>query len=418
MPRATQTQTSWFGGQIAEQRHGNAADELYNSSAATIKNLVVRPSGSLTRRPGTKFVARTKDNASALGNESKKVRLIPFVFGHESANNYVLEIGIGYIRFYKDNAILPGTNRADGDETHLTLTTTGVSADTATFPYTTSSHLDDLQFVQSADILFFTTPLVHPYKLSRSLGTDSGTWRSDDGYIWTLEKFVIKDGPYLNQQEDLNYGLTDTVITISGGTPTNSHTAVTGRKFINPNFGGATQVEAQNAYYDGATGNVDAISYFQVKNHGLQDGMAIELTGGTDTSTARTLTSIDTDLIDKFTTKQVDSHISAQFTSQNDGGVLELVSPLHGLVDDDEITLNLDGASNSIPGGTRSGSSYIVDQQTIDVFRIKSKSKVATVSNIEDDYQAIGPTAGTYTGVPLYGGSGVGAVATVVVKVR
>ena len=98
--RETFTQTNWFGGQIAEQRHGNATDELYLSSSATIENLVVRPTGSLTRRPGTKFVARTDGNTS-LGNEGKAVRLIPFVFGHESANNYVLEFGQGYIKWYK-----------------------------------------------------------------------------------------------------------------------------------------------------------------------------------------------------------------------------------------------------------------------------------------------------------------------------
>ena len=47
--RETFTQTNWFGGQIAEQRHGNATDELYLSSSATIENLVVRPTGSLTQ---------------------------------------------------------------------------------------------------------------------------------------------------------------------------------------------------------------------------------------------------------------------------------------------------------------------------------------------------------------------------------
>lgn len=93
MARTTSTQTNWFGGQIAEQRHGYASDQLYFSSSALIKNLVVRPTGSLTRRPGTKFVARTDSNAHALGNETNSVRLVPFVFGHESASNYVLEFG-------------------------------------------------------------------------------------------------------------------------------------------------------------------------------------------------------------------------------------------------------------------------------------------------------------------------------------
>ena len=62
MGRQTFTQTHWFGGQIAQQRFGNASDEQYASSSAKVENLVVRPTCSLTRRPGTKFVGRTDGN--------------------------------------------------------------------------------------------------------------------------------------------------------------------------------------------------------------------------------------------------------------------------------------------------------------------------------------------------------------------
>ena len=112
-------------------------------------------------------------------------------------------------------------------------------------------------------------------KLSRQSGTTTGTWRTSDGYVWTLEKFVLTDGPYLNQQEDTNYGNEGTVLPLSAGTAITTHSTENGKLFLNPNFGGATPKEAQNAYYEGATGNVDQISYFQVKNHGLQDGMTI-----------------------------------------------------------------------------------------------------------------------------------------------
>ena len=273
--RETFTQTNWFGGQIAEQRHGNATDELYLSSSATIENLVVRPTGSLTRRPGTKFVARTDGNTS-LGNENKTVRLVPFVFGHESANNYVLEFGQGYIKLYKDGAVLGGTNSSNVSETHLKITGT---------PYDTNEKLENLQFVQSADILFLVSPKVPPYKLSRSFGTDAGTWRTSDGYIWTLEDFPYKDGPYLGQQEDSLAGTSDTVLTISGGTPVTAHTASTGKAFINENFGGETQQFAKNGAYVDYEGNIASLSFFQVKNHGLQEGMKITLSGGNGSGT-------------------------------------------------------------------------------------------------------------------------------------
>ena len=373
MARTTSTQTNWFGGQIAEQRHGYASDQLYFSSSALIKNLVVRPTGSLTRRPGTKFVARTDSNAHALGNETNSVRLVPFVFGHESASNYVLEFGhrsmtvtassdsgikftttsahglivgdivnfsatssfptnitantdyyvkdvidttnfrvsasistetvgsavsyssagsgvsfdLGYIKYYKDGAVLAGETNAGTDQTHLRLTGS---------PFNTASKLKDMQYVQSADIIFLVSPNVQPYKLSRYSNTSdtAGSFRTKDGgsvttgYRWVLEPFVIKDGPYLEQQEDERNGNEDVTIDISN--PSATHTATSdGTGFINKKFltpdSATNQSKLDNAWYDttagGASGvpNTDAnVSYLQLKNHGLNDGMYITLT--------------------------------------------------------------------------------------------------------------------------------------------
>ena len=372
MARTTSTQTNWFGGQIAEQRHGYASDQLYFSSSALIKNLVVRPTGSLTRRPGTKFVARTDSNAHALGNETNSVRLVPFVFGHESASNYVLEFGhrsmtvtassdsgikftttsahglivgdiinfsatsypanitantdyyvesvpstttfkvsasmtgetlgsavgyssagsgvsfdLGYIKYYKDGAVLSGETNAGTNQDHLRLTGS---------PFNTASKLKDMQYVQSADIIFLVSPNVQPYKLSRYGNTSdtAGSFRTKDGgtvttgYRWVLEPFVIKDGPYLEQQEDERNGNEDVTINISN--PSATHTATSdGTGFINKKFltpdSATNQSKLDNAWYDttagGASGvpNTDAnVSYLQLKNHGLNDGMYITLT--------------------------------------------------------------------------------------------------------------------------------------------
>ena len=372
MARTTSTQTNWFGGQIAEQRHGYASDQLYFSSSALIKNLVVRPTGSLTRRPGTKFVARTDSNAHALGNETNSVRLVPFVFGHESASNYVLEFGhrsmtvtassdsgikftttsahglivgdiinfsatsypanitantdyyvesvpstttfkvsasmtgetlgsavgyssagsgvsfdLGYIKYYKDGAVLSGETNAGTNQDHLRLTGS---------PFNTASKLKDMQYVQSADIIFLVSPNVQPYKLSRYSNTSdtAGSFRTKDGgtvttgYRWVLEPFVIKDGPYLEQQEDERNGNEDVTINISN--PSATHTATSdGTGFINKKFltpdSATNQSKLDNAWYDttagGASGvpNTDAnVSYLQLKNHGLNDGMYITLT--------------------------------------------------------------------------------------------------------------------------------------------
>jgi hypothetical protein len=201
--------------------------------------------------------------------------------GHESANNYVLEFGQSYIKFYKNGAPLDGTNSDGSSSTHLKITST---------PYDTNEKIQNLQFVQSADILFLVTPKVKPYKLSRSTGTTAGTWRTSDGFEWALAEFPYKNGPYLGQQEDSVTGSTDTVLEVSGGTPITSHTATTGKAFINENFGGATQQFAKNGAYKGYTGNYASLSYFQVKNHGLQEGMLITLSGGNELDGSGTFT--------------------------------------------------------------------------------------------------------------------------------
>ncbi len=331
MARETFTQTNWFGGQIAEQRFGNATDEQYMASSATIENLVVRPTGSLTRRPGTKFVARTDGNTS-LGNEGKAVRLVPFVFGHESANNYVLEFGQGYIKIYKNSAPLDGTNTSNVAETHLKITGT---------PYDTNEKLQDLQFVQSADILFLVTPKVKPYKLSRSTGTTAGTWRTSDGFEWALAEFPYKNGPYLGQQEDSVTGSTDTVLEVSGGTAITTHNAERGKAFINENFGGATQQFAKNGAYVGYTGNYASLSYFQVKNHGLQEGMLITLSGGNGLDGSGT-----------FTVDTANDHIS---------------DSSHGLTDGDQITFTSTG---TLPAPLSTEKTYYVRNSATNNFKV------------------------------------------------
>ena len=334
--RSSLTQTNWFGGQIAEQRHGYASDEKYFSSSALIKNLVVRPTGSLTRRPGTKFVARTESNG-ALGNEDHVVKLIPFVFGHESASNYVLEFGYdtsnnGYIKFYQDSAPLGGKNgsgsstslTADADVTHLKYD--------ASVPWNTAEKLNDLQFVQSADIIFLVSPKVKPYKLSRSSDGGSGTWRTvkdSTTYTWTLEEFVIKDGPYLEQQEDERNGNEDVTLSITAGTPITAIADGTGlgnKKFLKPDNASALS-SWENAWYDttasGASGVPDTdinVSYLQFKSHGLLDGQRILTSAGHATNHPKTATEYRVVNATANTIKlAVDSNMVPQkFTEDND----------------------------------------------------------------------------------------------------
>lgn len=161
MPRATFTQNSFDGGEWSPLTYGRADLQRYKNALATCLNYVPTAQGGLTRRPGTKYVANVKNSANA-------VRLVAFEFSVTQA--YVLEFGPSYIRFYtNDGQLLSG-----GSPYELVS------------PYG-ASDLQELSFVQSADVLYIAHKNYKPRKLQRNGATS-----------WTLNTISFLDGPYLN----------------------------------------------------------------------------------------------------------------------------------------------------------------------------------------------------------------------------
>lgn len=159
MPRATWVQNSFNGGEWSPLAYGRADLQKYKSALATCLNYVPTTQGGLTRRPGTKYVANTKSNQA--------VRLVSFEFSITQA--YVLEFGPSYVRFYtNDGQLLSG----------------GSPYEVAT-PYG-ANDLQDLSFVQSADVLYIAHKNYAPRKLMRAGATS-----------WSLATISFSDGPYL-----------------------------------------------------------------------------------------------------------------------------------------------------------------------------------------------------------------------------
>ena len=96
MARVSSIVTNFRAGEISPKLEGRIDLQKYNEAAQTLNNMLVYPSGGVTRRPGTFFAGRSKDGG--------KVRLMNFEFSDEQA--YVLEMGANYIRFYKDGGLL------------------------------------------------------------------------------------------------------------------------------------------------------------------------------------------------------------------------------------------------------------------------------------------------------------------------
>ena len=164
-------------GEMTPLLDGRTDIEKYFTGCRTLQNMEVMSYGGATRRPGTKYICQTK--------LSGQVRLFPFEYSTSDA--YVLEFGNLYIRFYKDGAQLQSG---------------GIPYEIVT-EYT-ASELDQIQWVQSADVMYLVHPNHPPQKLSRLTDTS-----------WTIADVEFERGPFLAENETATT-ITVSTVTISG----------------------------------------------------------------------------------------------------------------------------------------------------------------------------------------------------------
>lgn len=148
MAKASPMQNSFNAGELSPQLKGRADLEKYRNGCDTMTNFFPQIHGPARKRPGTRFVREVKDS-------TKAVRLIPFEYSTEQA--YVIEIGHNYIRFYADGGVV----------------LSGGSPYEIVSPYA-STELADLDYAQSADVIYISHPNYPPYKLAR-LGATNWT---------------------------------------------------------------------------------------------------------------------------------------------------------------------------------------------------------------------------------------------------
>lgn len=160
-----------FNGGVVSERSSARSEVDFGkiqNSCRVLQNFLPLPQGGITRRPPTEYIATSKPVTGEYN-----VKLIPFV--HSASQAYVLEMGESYIRFYKNGAQIQS----------------GGAAYEVTSPWAYTD-LDDLQFVQSADVMWFVHPDYAPRTLSRSADTD-----------WTLEEYDFYRPPFLSVGTDL-----------------------------------------------------------------------------------------------------------------------------------------------------------------------------------------------------------------------
>lgn len=202
-------QPAFTGGEISAEVANRVDLDKYQLAVLQAYNCLIKPHGPIYRRPGMKYMARTKYS-------DKACILVPF----NGADNtdYLLEIGEKYIRVHKNGLY--------------------INIEVAT-PYT-ADMLQDLRFVQSADTMFIASGQYPVKQLARYSDTD-----------WRFADFEITD-MYFDESTSLeNYsGISYTV---------------PGTYQFQPTVTGEYQIDIAGAGGGGGGG----VKYSKPSNHGL-----------------------------------------------------------------------------------------------------------------------------------------------------
>jgi len=173
-------------GELSPYLYARSDFEKYGSGCLVMENFVPLPYGGAIRRPAIEYLGDSKQDDA--------VRLIPFIASIEAS--YMLEFGDGYLRFWKDGAIV------DDGSVPVEIGTPYADAD-----------LVDLKITQSVDVMWIVHPDYPVQRLSRFSNTS-----------WTLvpEEF---DYPPLKEENT-------TDITMSPSATTGTITLTSSQEFF------------------------------------------------------------------------------------------------------------------------------------------------------------------------------------------
>ncbi|HEY5797661.1 MAG TPA: hypothetical protein VIU82_21875 [Bosea sp. (in: a-proteobacteria)] len=168
-------QPSFTAGEISPALGARVDLAKYGSGLRTALNVFIHPHGGASNRAGFEFIREVKYPWAS-------TRLVPFQFNTEQS--YVLEFGEGYMRVFRDGAV---------------VLSGGVPYEMAT-GYV-AIHVDDLVYTQEADVMYITHPDYQVRKLARL---------ADDNWTLTIVAFA--------PSTPAPTGVTATALVGSGGT--------------------------------------------------------------------------------------------------------------------------------------------------------------------------------------------------------
>lgn len=143
------------GGEVSPLMYGRTDYAKYKSSARFVENNIPCILGPMRRRPGTQYVGNPKLNGAAAENN---IVLIPF--SASTSNEFVLEVGGGYMRFWDAATRKPIIDGGAGTWSPFLagavaeLATPWLAADLYTLDEHNNINGVGLQWVQSNDVMW------------------------------------------------------------------------------------------------------------------------------------------------------------------------------------------------------------------------------------------------------------------------
>lgn len=168
MSQTRKIQTTFAKGEISPLLKGRPDLVGYNEGCETLENFVLLKQGVAQRRVGLRYIGQVKDS-------NKDTILVPFEAG--LSNSFVVEVGSGYMRFFKDKARL-----LDGSGNPVEIVS----------PYN-DTNLRGLHFTQSVDVMFFFQRLYRQKRLNRI-----------NDQNWTLTDITHRPPPSFEKDVDIS----------------------------------------------------------------------------------------------------------------------------------------------------------------------------------------------------------------------
>lgn len=169
---------SFLGGLVSQKLDERVDMDKFGKWFKVADNMRFFSTGAMQNRTGFVKVANTKNN---LPNDN--IRLLSFVFNNREA--FLLELGQGYMRVFKDGAPILDTNGS------IKVWNTSI-----TFPAD-----EDLKYAQSGDIIFLTIPSKGIYEIKR---------KNTEGTDWEITGFDTTIYPLGDENKNKQQRLTMT----------------------------------------------------------------------------------------------------------------------------------------------------------------------------------------------------------------